>query len=284
MHKLFKDSRPALALAGAIVVTALVAVLATTAQAAAPLKAKSSVSGPIEWTLPKVAAFAPGAKPKATAKLKTCKVSRFYDGRRIVFTGRMNRFSDTNAPQVLQMKFDVFRKYREHKKYRKVTGTGLGAWLPASDPNASIYIRELALEGIETAAQYKARVVYRWLQSDGSVEFKRSLTTKPCHQRIALPHLELDSVKTQPIAGSANANYVVTVANRGASEAINVPVALTVDANPQSMSLISSIGPGQSIDIPIQAPICRTGTAAVVDPAKLLRLRLKTRAVVQSAC
>lgn len=284
MHKLFKDSRPALALARACVVTLLVMALVATAHAAVPAKALSSVSGPIEWKVPQAAAFMQGAKPKASAKLKTCKVSRFYDGRRIVFTGRMNRFMDTNGPQSLQMKFDVYRKYREHKKYRKVTGSGLGTWLPASDPNASVYIRELALEGIETAAHYKARVTYRWVRSDGSVEFKRIRSTKPCHQRVALPHLELDAVKSQPIAGSANANYVVTVANRGASEAINVPVALIVDANPQSMSLIASIGPGQSVDIPIQAPICRSGTAAVIDPAKLVRLRSKTRAAIQSGC
>lgn len=284
MPKLFKDSRPAIALAGAVVVTALVACLLLAAQASAATKLSTIVSSPIEFRGPSAAAFAAGAKPTATAKVKKCVVSRFYDGRRIVFSGRMKRFSDTNASQGLQMRFDVYRKYREHRKYRKVTGTGLGTWLPASDPNATIYVRELSLEGVETAAHYKARVMYRWVQSDGTVEFKRTRTTKPCHQRVALPHLTIDAVKSQPVAGSANANYVITVSNRGASEAINVPVSLTADANTPSMGLISSLGPGQSLDIPIQAPVCRATTAAVIDPARLVRLRFKARPVVLSAC
>lgn len=284
MHKLFKDSRPALALVGAMAVALLAMTLVATANAAVQQTTKTSVSGPIEWKLPQVAAFAVGAQPKASAKVKTCKVSRFYDGRRIIFSGRMERFSHTNATQGLQMRFDVYRKYREHRKYRKVKGTGLGTWLPASDPNATVYVRELELEGVETAAHYKARVAYRWMGSDGSVEFKRVRNTKPCHQRVALPNLSLGAVKIQPIAGSANSNYVVTVTNRGASEAINVPVSLTADANAPSMGLIASIGPGQSTDVSIQAPLCRTGTSAVIDPAKLVRLRMKTRPVVQSAC
>lgn len=228
--------------------------------------------------------FARGAKPQASAKVKRCVVSRFYDGRRIVFSGRMKRFSDTNDPQTLQMKFDVFRKLREHRRYKKVAGTGLGEWLPASDPAATVYVRELALEGVETAAHYRARVTYRWLGSDGSVEFKRAKTTKPCKQRIGLPRLVVTKSKRVPIAGGNQENFVISVFNAGHSEAVNVPLFFKVDNGAVQGTILGSIAPRQSVDASFNAAACQQRYDARIDPDVTLRLVNTFRDWVFSAC
>ena len=182
------------------------------------------------------------------------------------------------------MKFDVSRKLREHRKYKKVKGTGLGQWLPASDPAATIYVRELALEGVETAAHYRARVTYRWLGSDGSVEFKRARTTKPCHQRVGLPKLVYGSSKRVPGAAGTEENFIVSVFNAGASEAANVPVFLSIDNAVAQGTIVGSIGPQQSVDVSFTGSACQSEYAVAIDPFSALRLGTTSRAWVPTIC
>lgn len=257
------------------------ALLASNAFAAQTTQTSESSSRADVWK----SAIAPGAKPPASARVKKCVVSRFYDGRQIEFSGRMKTFTDTPGKlQTLQMRFEIYRRLAEHKRYKKVKGTGLGTWLSASDPAATIYVRELQLEGIETSAYYKARVRYRWLDANGEVEWRRTRTTKPCHQRVGLPKLRVVAAKHQVLPGLPNSNYLVTVSNTGRSEALNVPVAISADGAPFSLGLISSIGPRQTVDIAVQAAACRSSAAAVVDPSRTVRQRSKARPVVQLGC
>lgn len=275
-----KLSCPALGTAFLVVSFFAFALLASNAAAAPTVQTHEQSSRSELWN----SAFAQGAKPSASAKVKRCVVSRFYDGRRIVFSGRMVRFSDTNAAQTLQMKFEVFRKLREHRRYKKVKGTGLGEWLSASDPAATIYVRELALEGVETAAHYRARVTYRWLTADGMVEFKRARTTKPCHQRIALPQLVFSSSKRVPAPGTNQENFIVSIFNAGASEAVNVPVFLSIDDAPSQGTIVGSIGPRQSADVNFIGSACQGKYAVAVDPLQALRLSKTFRGWAPTTC
>lgn len=257
------------------------ALLASNAFAAETIRTSESSSRTDVWK----SAIAPGAKPPASARVRKCVVSRFYDGRQVEFSGRMSAFTDTpGEQQTMQMRFEVFRRLAEHRGYKKVKGTGLGTWLPASDPAATVYVRELSLEGIETAARYKARVTYRWLDAEGKVEWRRKRMTKPCYQRVGLPKLTVAAAKHQPIPGLSSSNYLVTVSNTGRSEALNVPVAVSADGAPLSFGLISTIAPGQTVDIAVQAATCRSSAAVVVDPSRTVRQRSKARPVAPFGC
>lgn len=230
-------------------------------------------------------ALAPGAKPPASAGLKSCVSARYYDGRRIVFSGRMEAFTDKlPAEQTLQMRFDVYRKVNEQRKFKRLKGTGLGQWLAASDPAATVYIRELSLQGVETAAIYKSRVKFRWLRSDGTVEWRRTRTTKPCKQRIGLPRLVVTKSKRVPISGSNQENFVISVFNAGKSEAVNVPLFFKVDDGAPQGTIVSSIGPRQSADASFNAPACQQRYDARIDPEATLRLVNTYRAWVFSTC
>lgn len=221
-----------------------------------------------------------GAKPPARARLTSCVRSRFYDGRRIEFSGRMTTFTDTpGAAQTMQIRFDVYRKFngRKRNRYKRVKGTGLGKWLPASDPAATVYIREITLQGVETYARYKARVRFRWLRADGTVEWHRARTTKSCHQRIGLPQLVTKSSKRVPVAGSLQENYVVSVFNAGRSEAVNVPVFLSVDDGEPQGTIISSLAARRSVEVSFNATACNVFHKISLDPERTLRLRRTSR-------
>ncbi len=221
-----------------------------------------------------------GATPPARARMTSCVRSRFYDARRIEFSGRMTTFnSPPGAAQTMQIRFDVYRKFngRKRNRYKRVKGTGLGKWLPASDPAATVYIREITLQGVETYARYKARVRFRWLRADGTTEWHRVRTTKSCHQKIGLPQLVTKASRRVPVAGSPQENYVVTVFNAGRSEAVNVPVFISVDDGPAQGTIISSLAARRSVEASFNATACSAFHKVSLDPKRTLRLRRTSR-------
>ncbi|MGB1582377.1 MAG: hypothetical protein ACPHCI_01160 [Solirubrobacterales bacterium] len=228
-----------------------------------------------------------GAKPPARARMTTCRRSRFYDGRRVEFSGRMTAFTSTpGAAQTMQIRFDVYRKFngRKRNRYKRVKGTGLGKWLPASDPAATVYIREITLQGVETYARYKARVRFRWLRADGTVEWQRVRTTKSCHQKIGLPQLVTKGTKRLPVVGSPQENYVVTVFNAGRSEAVNVPVFLSVDDGSPQGTIVSSLAARRSVEVNFNAAPCNVFHKISLDPERTLRLRRTSRSWMPFNC
>jgi hypothetical protein len=211
------------------------------------------------------AAILAGAKPHASVKLRKCVSAAYYDGRLISFRARMARFSDTNAPQTLRMRFDVYQRLDEDRQYRRLTADGLGVWYSSSDA-ATIYQRDLTLSDVETAASYRVRVSYRWVTSGGTVEFRRRLNSVDCRQKRRLPQLRIAGARVVPVAGSTQMTHTLTIANSGGSEAVNVPVALFVDGASPIVATIESIGPRQTVDVELLAPGCRVGAWATIDP------------------
>lgn len=224
-------------------------------------------------TSPRASAFAVGAKPPATVRLRACRSAAYYDNRLVSYRIRMGRFSDTNAPQTLQVRIDVLQKLREGKHYARLKASGLHTWTSSSDA-ATVYQRDLRLTDVETAATYKARVSFRWVAQDGTVQFRRTITGKSCKQKKPLPRLALQNATEVPSADSTDVIHTLTVANTGRSEAVDVPVAVVVDNQPPLLSSVDSIGPRQSVDVVIRAPACSRVAYAQIDPLRaLLRLR-----------
>jgi hypothetical protein len=254
--------------------TLIFALLLTVAWATHASAASVSVS-----TVPeaKTAAFAQGAKPPASVKLRVCRGGAYYDNRLISFRVRMGRFSDTNAPQNLQMRFEVLQRLHENKRFKKLKAEGLGTWFKSSD-SATLYQRDLALTNVETAATYKASVTFKWTGPDGSVEWKRVIVSNPCKQKISLPKLKLTNDTAVPIVGSTALMHTVTIVNDGKSEVVDLPVGIVVDSLPPAISLIDSIGPNQSVDVQIKAASCQTSASAIIDPLRaIVRIPMHNR-------
>ena len=243
-----------------------------------------TVSAPRETIAPSV--MPEGAKPPASARAVRCVSSPFSDARRIVFRARMSMFTDTmGLGQKRQMRFDIYRKYNEHKRYKRIKAEGLSVWHEGSDPMAGIYQRDVALAEPETAAKFYAKVSFRWIATDGkTVDFKRKIVTKPCKMKTALPRLAAISAKHGPVAGTTDHNYRVTISSRGGAEAENVPVHVSIDGAPSIVTMIESIAPGQLVDVQFNAPACGAGMAIAVDPLRALRLQFKRRPVLSVPC
>lgn len=223
------------------------------------------------------AAFAEGSRPPATVKRRVCRSGAYYDNRLITFRVRMGRFSDTNEPQNLQMRFEVLQRLNENKRFKKLKADGLGTWFKSSD-SATLYQRDLTLTNVETAATYKASVSFRWTAPDGSVSWKRKIVSTPCKQKVSLPKLKLTNVTTVPIVGSAALQHTVTIVNDGRSEVVDLPVGVFVDSLSPSIAVIDSIGPNQSVDVQIKAASCQTGATAVIDPLRtIVRIPMHNR-------
>jgi hypothetical protein len=215
------------------------------------------------------AAFAEGAKPPASVKVRSCRSGAYYDNRLISFRARMGRFSDTNAPQGLTMRFEVLQKLNEGARFKKLKAEGLGTWFSSSD-SATLYQRDLALTNIETAATYRAKVSFRWTGTDGAIQSRRVIVSGACKQRTSLPKLKITNDTAVPIVGSSELSHTVTVANDGRSEAVDVPVAIYIDSFSPVIKTIDSIGPDQTADVQLTAPACQTSGSAVIDPLRTL--------------
>jgi hypothetical protein len=232
------------------------------------------------------AAFVPGAKPPARARVSQCVSSPFSDGRRIVFVARMKMFTDTmGTGQKRQMRFDIYRKYNEQKRYKRIKAEGLSTWHEGGDPMAAIYQREVALAEPETAARFYAKVSFRWMSNDGkTVEWRRKLATKPCKMKNALPRLGVLAARHQAVAGTTDHAYTVTVSSRGGAEAENVPVHVSIDGAAPIVAIVDSVGPGQIIDTSFTGPACSSQMKVTIDPLRSLRMQFPRRPTVVVPC
>lgn len=266
----------------------LFTLLACFAGLAAPTLAQAApsvtVSAPNEFA--GTASFVAGAKPPATARYVQCHSSAYDEDRRIVFRARMKMFTDTpGMGQKRQMRFDVYRKYNERKRYKRIKADGLSVWYEGSDPMAAIYQRDLSLAEPETSARYYAKVSFRWLASDGTtVEWKRKIVTKPCRMKTALPRLNVLAARHFPVAGTTDHSYRISVMSKAGAEAENVPVHVSVDGAPPVVTEIESIGPGQVGEAAFNAPACNTAMTVTIDPLRTLRMQFKRRPAVRVPC
>jgi len=126
----------------------------------------------------------------------------------------------------MELRYTLLRRYKNQARFRVVAptpGNSLGEWLASSDSNATRYIHKLAVTPVETAADYRVKVAYRWVKSSGKVVKRAKRTSKLCKQRRGLPNLQIASVQRYPNGGPLFPElpvvWVVTVVNNGSSSA-----------------------------------------------------------------
>ena len=224
------------------------------------------------------------ALPSTSAKVNSCVSANTYANRKIEFSGRMAALSSATGGK-LQMRFDVLRKFNESRRFRVLNADGLGSWLGNSEPTATVYVRNIALTQIETAAQYKARVRYRWLDADGKVVARKTRYTKICKQAAKLPEPELLSVFKYPNPGQPTTTYVVRIFNQTRSEAINLPISLAIDGQPPATQVIDSIEGKELVNLTFSdLPSCTTEKFVRIDPFNVVRQLKEQRSDTRDIC
>lgn len=215
----------------------------------------------------------PAAATLATSslKVKSCKSSAYYAARDLTFRTKI-MWQDLSAQQKISVKLVVYRKLNEAAHYRKLKLPKLAGWKSPENKGASLYQYDWTLDDVETAASYRAKATFLWKNATtGAVEARRSVWSKVCKQRTALPKLRIAGVSSLPIAGSNSFTHVISVANKGASEAVDVPVAVFVDAGGANVGKIDSIGPKQTVDVQITAPDCTAFAYARIQATPALK-------------
>jgi hypothetical protein len=230
-----------------------------------------SVSRAQASTQPSALARQALSRSAAKAKTTTCVSSQFYDNRKLAFTGRMQALPGY-AGGKMEMRFDVLRKYNENKHYKLLHAQGLGDWLGNSEPTATVYVRNIALSQIETAARYKARVRYRWRDSSGQVIDHTSRMTSVCKQKTPLPKLRLLKVERTPLNGMPGDHFRIEVSNLGGSEARDVTVGLTIDNTlPAAESTLPSIDSKQVGVFEFDVAACSRSAQIAIDDRNTVR-------------
>lgn len=225
------------------------------------------------------------AKPRATVKLSQCVGSPQIDSRKIVFTARTWIHGEsTLTSQKRQMRFDLYRKFDEQKKYRRVRASGLSVWT-TENLNAVIDERELALNGLDTEARFFVKVSFRWYDAAGTtIVAKREIASKTCALKDRLPDpIPLNLFKS-PVAGSNDALYRIPIRNRGGSEAAKLPLLISVDGGPAITGAIETLLKGDTVLQSFRAPWCAQNVSVKFDPARAQRIAKRARQVFTLPC
>lgn len=224
-------------------------------------------------------------KPRASVRLSQCVGSAEIDQRKVTFTARTWIFGDaTITSQKRQMRFDLYRKFNEQKKYRKVRAPGLSVWTTES-PDAVIDERELALNGLDTEARFFVRVSFRWYDADGATVIARKrITSKPCALKDRLPDPVALTFDRSPVVGTAQGNYRIRVKNRGGSEADNLPMMISIDGGAAVTGTVDTLLKDDIVLMPFRADWCAQSVSVKFDPARSQRIAKRARQVFTLPC
>ncbi|MFT4048884.1 MAG: hypothetical protein QM648_03505 [Solirubrobacterales bacterium] len=200
----------------------------------------------------------------ATVKVRACKSAAYYAGRNLTFRTKI-QWQDLAVAQKIRVRLDLYRKLNEASKYHKLKLPKISGWRTPDNKAASLYQYDWIIDDVETAASYRVKAVFEWRDPvTDQLQQRRTTWSKVCKQRTALPKLRITKIVSTPVAGSSFFTHVITVANIGASEAVDVPVRVFVDGYPKTTGEIDSIGPKQTVDLPITAPVCANYASAAV--------------------
>lgn len=228
---------------------------------------------------PHAAAIAAG---KTSVAVKRCKDNASYAGRELRFQTRMTRLA-SEVDQRLEVKVVLYRRLKESNSYARVAIPGLSTATSPKDRAATVYLRRITIRNVETAARYKLRATFTWRNAETGKKLRaKSVTSKVCNLKRGLPKLSISEMDASFDYNAASARYLVTVVNKGASEAIDVPVSATIDGSATPQFKYVSLDPGESSTLVFPGPICKLNVVAVIDPLKTLP-RLSDRMRVGSS-
>lgn len=230
----------------------LCAALAAVSQAAAPPRHQAAA-----------------ATPKYSVAVARCQDSALYDGREVSFRTRIARTG--SKEQRLEVRAALHRKLNESKKFSRVKLPGLSKPTTSKDAAATVYKRKITIRNVETAARYKLRVTFTWRSVEtGKVIREKSVWSKVCRLRTGLPKLAIEKVESLRELGTKNVTHRVTVVNKGASEALDIPVAVYAPGADATVKQIESLAPGASEQVSFSGLGCGIAEIAQLDPVKQL--------------
>lgn len=227
----------------------------------------------------------------ATVSVSKCKSAASYSQRLLEFRSVMSTVAGASK---MQMRIVLYRRYSEQRKFRVVSPGNVpnGAspeWYESTDTNATTYIHTFPVVPVETRAQYRIKVFYRWRDANNNIVATAKRVSAVCNQTRKLPDLTIADIKQYPASGNATtpsgqhaAEYVVTVKNAGRSSAGLFDITGSVDGTAltditvQPMLSVLPRSPdyvlaGASIDLTLFGQTCAANLTVTVNGSKMVR-------------
>lgn len=157
---------------------------------------------------------------------------------------------------------------RDGARWTRVAVPGWARW-ERSEPGAAGFVYRKRIVRLVGPASYRARVQFRWTDTDGDVVRRAVRTSSACRQVDDRPDLEVASLDVADL-GDGSARYRVVVRNSGAGDALTeVAAALSVDGAEQPPRALPDLEADGTGTLTWIAPACRPGGRVVVevDPA-----------------
>lgn len=197
----------------------------------------------------------------AGARVVACHQALAPAARYLLVEGTMGQL----APGLrLQMRFDLYRRYRPTGRLFRVRAPGLGVLLRAG---AGVTRYRYSKRVINlAAAQYRMVVTFRWTTASGRLLAQTVRWAPPCSVYDLRPNLQIPFVSVTPTDDGA-ARYDVYVRNAGRTTARYFDVGLSVAGVPQAPVTLFELAPGAGTVVSFAAPRCTAGpVVATADP------------------
>jgi CARDB len=202
------------------------------------------------------------SQPLSTAGAKRASIRVLNcdrDDQQALFRAAMRRVGGTRR---MSMRFTLLQR-DPGERFRGVRAPGLSRW-KRSRYGVRRYAHRQRVRGLTAGADYRMRVDYRWLNSDGEVIRRRRLTSRTCSLAELLPNLRVTSITGVP-AGTAE-SYAVSVKNAGEMDSPESGLRLGVDGKAPRFASVPGLAPGETATVSLSGARCVYGVRATADP------------------
>ena len=176
----------------------------------------------------------------------------------------------------MQMKFELMRQPKPHRRFTSVHGRGLGSWISPANPTlgqraGDVWILNHPVVDLAAPATYKFRVTFKWFGAHGRTLGTATVPSPACYQPELRADLLVRSLSVHAITSGAPAGqwaYTALIANRGLTGVGPVPVEFVEGSSQPLSATVGWVGSKSSARQRFVAPPCAAGSmlTVTVDP------------------
>jgi CARDB len=200
-----------------------------------------------------------GAAP-ATVKVADCSV----EDSSAAFYARMRTVPDADR---MSLRFTIEEKHGG--AYEPLRARGLSSWRK-SRPGVAAFGYRQTIRGLQPGGVYRAKVSFRWYSATGELLERARRTSRACRQFDEMPNLTSTVIGSVPTKVPGVVRYLMRVANTGDAPAVDFDARLSVDGGVVDTVTIAWLEPGDSREVAVPGPECRSSISSVADPDGLI--------------
>jgi hypothetical protein len=201
------------------------------------------------------------SRSDARARLTACKPSLDQASRSLTVDASMRSLQKGDR---MQLRFELFRKPQRSKRFRKLTGPGLGTWNPAT-PGVDRFRFRKPIQNLPAASTYYVKVTYRWLDENNAAYARTVRLTGLCFQPDLRPDLRVAAFSGTRRVGPGEFAYQVLLSNAGRTPSRDFDAVLTIRGLPRPAVNVAGLAAGERRLVELVGPRCDSGDTMRVE-------------------